>query len=98
MSVFYSIHAYDQESNSPDEDKIADGTLYRTFEKACKVINKKIEFYIEYWNSHESDTPEEFKVPNMEEMKNDIQFSKYVNYYKCKSGWLWMIIKNQVVE
>ncbi len=98
MTTFYSIHAYNPESRNPGEDKIHDGILYTTFEKACEAINKKIDFYIEYWNNHESDTPEEFKVPNVEEMKKDIEKRKYVNYYECDSGWVWVIRKWEVEE
>jgi hypothetical protein len=93
MTTFYSIHAYNPESRNPGEDKIHDGILYKGFEKACEAIHEKIDFYIEYWNNHESDTPEEFEVPNVEEMKKDIEKRKYVNYYECDSGWVWVIRK-----
>ncbi len=96
MATFYSIHAYDQESTRHrGDDRINDGKLYTTFEKACDAIEKAIEDYIEHWNNHESDTPEEFEPPNREEMETT---RRYVHYYECNSGWLWVIRKWKVVE
>jgi hypothetical protein len=99
MATFYSIHVYDQESTRHiGEDRINDGKLYTTFEKACDAIEKAIGDYIEYWNNHESDTPEEFTPPNREKMEKAFVGFKYVHYYECNSGWLWVIRKMTVVE
>lgn len=99
MATFYAIHAYDQESKyHSDEDKIDNQKLYTTFEKACDAIEKKIGDYIEYWNNHESDTPEEFEPPNREDKAKYIAKRPYVHYHECNSGWLWVISKMTVEE
>lgn len=90
MTTYYSIHAYDQESKYfAGEDRIHDGKLYTTFEKACDVIETKIQSHIQYFNSSEEE--EEFKPPNREEMKQ--KMGTYVHYYETQAGWLWVISK-----
>lgn len=90
MATFYSIHAYDQD----EEDRIKDGKLYTTFEKACDVIERKIQAHIEYFNGSEQE--QVFEPPNREEMKR--KMGKYVHYYKTMAGWSWVISKWDVVE
>jgi len=93
MATFYSIHAYDQESKYyHGEDRINDGKLYETFEKACDVIERKIQAHIEYFNSSEEE--EVFRAPNREEMKR--KMTKYVHYYETSTLWLWVISKWEV--
>lgn len=93
MATFYSIHAYDQESKYyAGEDRINDGKLYTTFERACEVIERKIQAHIEYFNSSEEE--QVFQPPNREEMKR--KMGKYVHYYETLTGWLWVISKWEV--
>lgn len=95
MTTYYSIHAYDQESKyHRGEDRIKDGKLYTTFEKACDEIETKIQSHIEYFNS--SEEHEVFQPPNREEMKRNM--GKYVQYYESQTCWLWVIRKWEVVE
>ena len=99
MTVLYSIHAYDTNYMCHQgDDKINTGILYTTFEKACDAIEKKIDFYIEYWNNHESSSPEEFEPPNREEMKKKMEVCIELKYYKCHSAWIWVIRKWEVCE
>jgi hypothetical protein len=96
MATFYSIHAYDQESKySHGEDRINDGKLYATFEKACDVIDRKIQAHIEHFNSEEEE--EVFRAPNREEMERKISKGKFVHYYETSVLWLWVISKWEVV-
>ncbi len=96
MTTFYSIHAYDQESKYyAGEDRINDGKLYATFEKACDVIERKIQAHIEHFNSEEE--VEVFRPPNREEMKRKIRTGKFVHYYETSVLWLWVISKWEVV-
>lgn len=93
MTTYYSIHAYDQESKyHRGEDRIENGKLYATFEKACDEIEKRIHAHIEYFNSEEEE--EVFQSPNREEMKR--KMSKYVHYYETSTLWLWVISKWEV--
>lgn len=93
MATFYSIHAYDQESRYyAGEDRINNGKLYTTFEKACEEIEKNIQAHIEYFNSSEQE--QVFEPPNREEMKT--KMGKYVHYYETMTGWLWVISKWEV--
>ncbi len=95
MATFYSIHAYDRESKYyAGEDRINDGKLYTTFEKACDVIERKIQAQIEYFNCEEEN--EVFQPPNREEMKKRMGGFKYVNYYETNVGWIWVISKWEV--
>ena len=95
MATYYSIHAYDQESQYyRGEDRINNGKLYVTFEQACDAIEKKIQSHIEYFNSSEEE--EVFRPPNREEMKQ--KMGKYVHYYETSTIWLWVISKWEVVE
>lgn len=97
MATFYSIHAYDQESKYyAGEDRVNDGILYTTFEKACDVIERKIQAHIEYFNSEEE--VEVFRPPNREEMRHKMGKGKYVHYYETSVLWLWVISKWEVVE
>jgi hypothetical protein len=97
MATFYSIHAYDQESKYfRGEDRINDGKLYTTFEKACDMIERKIQSHIEFFNSGEEN--QVFQPPNREEMKKRMGGFKYVHYYETMAGWLWVIQKWDVEE
>ena len=97
MATFYSIHAYDQESKYfSGEDRINDGKLYTTFEKACDMIERKIQSHIEFFNSGEEN--QVFQPPNREEMRKRMGGFKYVHYYETMAGWLWVISKWEVVE
>jgi len=83
MATFYSIHAYDQESKYfSGEDRIKNGKLYTTFEKACEEIERRIQSHIEFFNSWEEN--EVFQPPNREEMKG--KMGKFVNYYESIAG------------
>jgi hypothetical protein len=94
MTTFYSIHAYDQDSHyHRGEDRINNGILYMNFEKACDVIEKKIQAHIDYFKGEEYD--EVFTEPNREEMKK--KMGKYVHYYETQAGWLWVISKWETV-
>jgi hypothetical protein len=96
MTTYYSIHAYDQESKYyHGEDRINDGKLYATFEKACEVIERKIQAHIEHFNSEEE--VEVFRAPNREEMKQKMDKGKFVHYYETSVLWLWVISKWEVV-
>jgi len=93
MATFYSIHAYDQESrHHAGEDRINNGKLYTTFEKACEEIEKEIQAHIKYFNTEEE--KEVFRAPNREEMKK--KMGKYVHYYETSVLWLWVISKWEV--
>lgn len=93
MTTYYSIHAYDQDSHSQcGEDRIDDGKLYTTFEKACDVIETEIQAHIEYFNSSEEE--ETFQPPNREKMKQNM--GRYAHYYESRAGWLWVISKWEV--
>lgn len=97
MATFYSIHAYDQESRyHAGEDRINDGKLYTTFEKACEEIEKRIQAHIEYFNSEEEN--EVFYPPNREDKEKYISKRPYVHYYESIAGWLWVIKKWEVVD
>lgn len=97
MATFYSIHAYDQESKYyHGEDRIHCGKLYITFEKACEVIERKIQAHIEYFNSEEE--VEVFRPPNRDEMKRKMDMSAHVHYYETYLLWLWVISKWEVEE
>ena len=90
MTTFYSIHAYEQESRyNAGEDRINDGNLYTTFDKACEEIEKKIQDHIKYFN--DSDGEEVFRAPNREEMERKIGKGKYVHYYETDTIWLFVI-------
>ena len=93
MTYFYSIHAYDQESNyNSGEDKINNGKLYTTFEKACEEIEKRIHRHIDEF--HRVFTNKiVFQPPDREKMRG----FKYVHYYETPlTGWLWVIQKWEV--
>lgn len=97
MAVFYSIHAYDQESHyHRGENKIDNRTLYPSFRKACDMIEKEIKRYIACFNG--PDQVEVFKQPNREEMKRQIDIKKYVHYYETQAGWLWVISEWKIAE
>ena len=92
MTTFYSIHAYDQQSRyDAGEDRIKDGKLYTTFDKACTAIEKKIQDHI---NSEEEN--EVFRAPNREDMERKMGKYKYVHYYETDTLWLWVISKWEV--
>jgi hypothetical protein len=95
MTTFYSIHAYDQESKYySGEDRVDNGKLYTTFEKACEEIEKRIQSHIEFFNSGEEN--EVFQPPNREEMKKVMEKRKFVHYYETNACWLWVISKWEV--
>ena len=90
MATFYSIHAYDQESRyHAEEDRINNGKLYATFEKACEEIETKILDHIKEYDRV-------FEPPNREDKEKYIRKRPYVHYYECESGWLWVIKKWEV--
>lgn len=97
MTTFYSIHAYDQESKYlAKEDRINNGKLYATFEKACEEIEKRIRAHTEFFNSEEEN--EVFQPPNRQEMRRRMGREKYLNYYECIVDWMWVIRKWEVEE
>ena len=97
MATYYSIQAYDQESlHHAGEDRINNGKLYTTFEKACEEIEKNIKAHIEEFNSSEEEEEEVFRAPNREKLKQ--KMTKYVHYYKTNTHWLWVISKCEVVD
>ena len=99
MTYFYSIHAYDQESNyNSGEDKINNGKLYTTFEKACEEIERKIQDYMDEF--HRVFTNKlVFQPPDREKIKTRMRMWKYVHYYEIPlTGWLWVISKWEVEE
>ena len=97
MATFYSIHAYDQESRyNAGEDRINNGKLYTTFDKACEEIEKRIQAHIKYFNSEEYN--EVFRGPNREEMERKLGKHIDVHYYETDTLWLWVISKWDVEE
>ena len=94
MSVFYSIHAYDQESRyRAAEDRIDNGILYTTFEQACDAIEKKIQAHID-----DVKMLEVYVQPNREEKKKEIDDKSYVHYYESVLLRLFVIRNWKVAE
>lgn len=97
MTTFYSIRAYDQESRyHAGEDRINNGKLYTTFDKACEEIEKKIQDHIKYFNS--AGENEVFRAPNRENMKERLGKHTDVHYYETDVLWLWVISKWEVED
>lgn len=89
MTTFYSIHAYDQESrHHAEEDKVDNGKLYATFERACDEIEKRIRAQLEPSDVYES--------PNREELKQKLHTYVHWPYSSLDGRWLWVISKWEV--
>ncbi len=92
MTTFYSIHAYNPESRNPGEDKIHDGILYTTFEKACDAMNKMILDYIA-----QMDWIVVFDEPDREPLRKEIEMQEWTRYYYLGDN-RFTICKATVVE